>query len=376
MLKFSMLRFVALLLGLSYAYAQSTQSPQELLKEAVTAQQSGNLDLAVKDYRLILENYPDIPEIRSNFGAALAGQGRYAEAIAEYKRALKLKPNPEVELNLALAYYKTADFTSALNTLKKVRPQAPANMQVVTLLADCYLRLGQNKDVIELLTPLQQKDPDNPTFIYLLGTALVRDGQTAKGQLVIDKILRNGDSAEARLLMGTTKYMAKDFSGARDDLQKALDLNADLPDVHAYYGMALLSTGDPAAAKEAFARELKINPNNFDANLQMCLLSRQDEQNDEALKYLQHALQIRPGDPGVRYQIAVLEMATGQLDAARRDLESLIKDSPDFLEAHVSLATVYFRQKRKADGDRERAIVAKLNAAKQAQTEVAAKAAQ
>ena len=376
MLKFSMLRFVALLLGLSYAYAQSTQSPQELLKEAVTAQQSGNLDLAVKDYRLILENYPDIPEIRSNFGAALAGQGRYAEAIAEYKRALKLKPNPEVELNLALAYYKTADFTSALNTLKKVRPQAPANMQVVTLLADCYLRLGQNKDVIELLTPLQQKDPDNPTFIYLLGTALVRDGQTAKGQLVIDKILRNGDSAEARLLMGTTKYMAKDFSGARDDLQKALDLNADLPDVHAYYGMALLSTGDPAAAKEAFARELKINPNNFDANLQMGLLSRQDEQNDEALKYLQHALQIRPGDPGVRYQIAVLEMATGQLDAARRDLESLIKDSPDFLEAHVSLATVYFRQKRKADGDRERAIVAKLNAAKQAQTEVAAKAAQ
>jgi tetratricopeptide (TPR) repeat protein len=287
-----------------------------------------------------------------------------------------LKPNPEVELNLALAYYKTADFTSALNTLKKVRPQVPANMQVVTLLADCYLRLGQNKDVIELLTPLQQKDPDNPTFIYLLGTALVRDGQTAKGQLVIDKILRNGDSAEARLLMGTTKYMAKDFSGARDDLQKALDLNADLPDVHAYYGMALLSTGDPAAAKEAFARELKINPNNFDANLQMGLLSRQDEQNDEALKYLQHALQIRPGDPGVRYQIAVLEMATGQLDAARRDLESLIKDSPDFLEAHVSLATVYFRQKRKADGDRERAIVAKLNAAKQAQTEVAAKAAQ
>ena len=374
MIEFRMFRIVAVLLGVSYGYAQSPQSPQELLKEAVTAQQSGNLDLAIKDYRLILEKYPEIPEILSNFGAALAGQGRYAEAIAQYKHALKLKPNPEVELNLALAYYKTADFTSALNTLKRVRQQSPANLQVVTLLADCYLRLGQNKDVIELLTPIQQKDPDNPTFIYLLGTALVRDGETAKGQLVIDKILRNGDSAEARLLMGTTKYMAKDFSGARDDLQKALNLNADLPDVHAYYGMALLSTGDPAAAKDAFARELKLNPNNFDANLQMGLLSRQDEQNDQALKYLQHALQIRPGDPGVRYQIALVEISAGQLAGASRDLESLIKDSPTFLEAHVSLATVYFRQKRKADGERERAIVAKLNAAKRAQTEIAAQA--
>ena len=36
------------------------------------------------------------------------------------------------------------------------------------------------------------------------------------------------------------------------------------------------------------------------------------------------------------------------------------------MEAHVSLATVYYRLKRKADGDRERATVLKLNAEKQA----------
>jgi tetratricopeptide (TPR) repeat protein len=375
MIEVSMPRGVLLLLLAGFAYAQSTPSPQEILKQAIAAQQSGRLDEAIKNYRLLLKSYPEIPEIRSNFGAALAGEGRYSEAITEYKRALALKPNAQVELNLALAYYKTADFTRALELLKKLRRQEPANMQVVTVLADCELRLGQNKDVIELLTPVQQMYPDNATYIYLLGTALVRDGQTSKGQLIIDKILRNGDSAEARLLMGTTKYMAKDFSGARDEFQKALDLNADLPDVHAYYGMALLATGDPAGAKQAFERELKINPNNFDANLQMGLLLRQDEQNNEAIGYLQHALQIRPGDPGVRYQIAVIEIANGQLDHARGDLESLIKDSPDFLEAHVSLATVYFRQKRRADGERERAIVAKLNVAKQATNEVAAQAA-
>ena len=78
--------------------------------------------------------------------------------------------------------------------------------------------------------------------------------------------------------------------------------------------------------------------------------------------------------PGVLYQIASVELASGQVDQARRDLEALIKTEPKFLEAHVSLATVYFRQKRKLEGERERAIVAKLNAERQTINEVGAKA--
>ena len=337
------------------------------------AQQSGNFDGAVRNYRLILEKYPKISEIRSNLGAALAAEGNYSEAIAEYKQALALKPNPQVQLNLALAYYKSGDLLSAVAALKQVHEKTPDNRQVITLLADCHLRLGENKEVIYLLTPVQRADPENTSFIYLLGTALVRDGQAAQGQLIIDKILKNGDSAEARLLMGTTKFMVKDFSGALEDLQKAVDLNPNLPDLYAYYGQALLITGDQAGARKAFERQLKIDPNNFDSNLRMGVLLHQDEQDDQALQYLHHALQIRPGDFGVRYQIATIEIAKSEIEQAQRDLESLVKEAPQFLEAHVSLATVYFREKRKADGERERALVAKLNTERQAANEIAVK---
>jgi tetratricopeptide (TPR) repeat protein len=217
-----------------------------------------------------------------------------------------------------------------------------------------------------LLTPAQKADPENAAFNYLLGTALVRDGQTAQGQVIIDKILKNGDSAEARLLMGTTKFMVNDFAGALKDFARAVELNPNLPDVYSYYGLAMLSTGDQAGAKKAFERELRSDPNNFDANLRMGVLLRQDEENDEALKFFNHALEIRPGDFGVRYQIATVELAKGQLEQAQRDLEALVKEAPRFTEAHVSLATIYFRQKKKAEGERERAIVAKLNAERQA----------
>jgi tetratricopeptide (TPR) repeat protein len=340
-------------------------SPQEIMKED-----------AVRDYRLLVKEYPNIFEIRSNLGAALAGQGLYSDAIAEYRRALDLKSNTQVRLNFALAYYKTGDFRQAIDTMKRVYVEAPGNMQAVTVLSDCYLKLGQNKDVIALLKPIQQAQPKNETFIYLLGTALVRDGQAEKGQVLIDKILRNGDSADSRMLMGTAKYMVSDYAGAREDLRKAIELNPNLPEAFAYYGMALLSTGDQAGARKAFERELQSDPNNFVSNLHMGVLLREDANYDGALKYLNHALKLRPDDPGVRYQIASIEIAQGRLPEATRDLESLVKDSPNFIEAHVSLATVYFREKRKADGERERAVYAKLNAAQQTQNEVAAKTAQ
>jgi Tfp pilus assembly protein PilF len=55
-------------------------------------------------------------------------------------------------------------------------------------------------------------------------------------------------------------------------------------------------------------------------------------------------------------------MQQGRPDAARRQLEQLVKEAPAFTAAHVTLATVYYRLKRKTDGDRERAIVEKLTA--------------
>jgi tetratricopeptide (TPR) repeat protein len=368
-----MYRLVAVALCASYAFAQS---PQDLLKQAIAAQQSGHFDEAIRIYQGLLAQYPNIALLRSNLGAALSAEGRYSEAITEYNRALKTDPNAEVRLNLALAYYKAGDLSSAIAALKQVHEQQPSNLQAVTVLADCYLKLGQNKQVVDLLTPIQQAHPDEASFTYLLGTALIRDGQTERGQVIIDKILRNGHSAEARLLMGTTKYMASDFSGARDDFQKAAELNPTLPDVSAYYGMALLATGDQPGAKSAFEKELKSNPNNFEANLHLGALLRHDEDYDAALKYLQQALVVRPGDPGVRYQMASIELSQGKLQSAQRDLEALVKESPNFIEAHVTLATVYFREKRKEDGDRERAVFAKLNAARREKNEIAAKPAQ
>jgi len=354
---------------------QTGRAPKDLLKEAEAFHRAGKLDQAINDYKRFLEQYPDVPQARSDLGAALAGAGRYEEAIAEYQRALQLDPLPEIQLNLSLAYYKIGKLSLAVDGLKKVRAELPSDLRPVMLLADCYLRLGQNKEVVELLSPLERSHGDDLGIIYMLGTALVRDGQVAKGQVIINRILKNGDSAEARLLLGTTKLQVNDFSGALTDLQKAVELNPNLPDLYSYYGLALMSTGDQAGAQKAFEQAIKNDPNSFESNLRMGVLLREDQNYGAALQHLRDALDGRPGDLGVRYQIAAAELSLGQVEKARSDLEATVKEAPNFAEAHVSLATAYYRDKRKADGDRERAIVAKLVAEKQA-TEKGVRAAQ
>ena len=79
------------------------------------------------------------------------------------------------------------------------------------------------------------------------------------------------------------------------------------------------------------------------------------------MAHFERALGVRPGDPGVRYQMATIYVSRGETERALPLLEAIVKEAPAFLEAHVTLATVYYRLKRREDGDRERAIVDALN---------------
>ena len=368
-----MYRFALVALGAGFVCshislrAQSNQSPQDLLKEAVTFQQQGKLEEAIRDYELFLDVYPDAPEVRSNLGAALVATGKYARAIEEYKLALMKKSDPKLHLNLALAYYKTDNFADAIPELEKVSTADKDNRQVQTLLGDCYVHVGQNKKAIDLLLPVFEATTSDLAVDYVLGTALARDGQAALAERVINPIMVGGDSAEKHMLLGTAKFAARDYAGALGELRKAAEMNPNLPEVNSYYGQALFSNGHTEESRPIFERELANNPNDFQSNVHVGLLLKQDQKYDDALKFLKRAQASRPGDVAVRYQIALVKMAQGKDQVALDELEEIVSQSPKFLEAHVSLSTLYFRLKRKAEGNREREIVHQLTAERQAQ---------
>lgn len=355
---------LVVLLGLLRASAGSQQAADSasILQRAIAQHQAGDLDGAIRSYREYLAADPDSVQARSNLGAALARAGRYEEAIAEYNRALsKNAENPALLLNLGLAYYKTGHPAEAAARFELAGSLAPQfKDQVTLLLASCYNSLGKYKQAIALLAPLEKEKTGDSAYEYLYGTALVEDGQNARGEAIIDGILSRGDSAEARLLRATLKLRANDHDAAVVEVEKAIALNPKLPGAHARLGEILFAVGEIDRARAAFTQELAVDPDDFLSNLDMGVLAKQDQDYLEARRYFERALRARPNDAGVRYQIANVDLATGNLEPARKALEGLIAESPEFAEAHATLAAVYYRMDRRADGEREHALAKKI----------------
>ena len=339
-----------------------TEDFDRVFVRALEMQKAGDLIGAIDAYKTALSIDATRVDALSNLGAAYVHLGQFDDAIAQYDAALNIEPsNATVRLNLALAYYKSGRPNEAIRPLKIVVATNPDAKNAYLILADCYLQTGQYPDAVTLLQPREAMFQDDLAFAYVLGTALVRTGDEPQGQLYIDRIFKNGDSAEGHLLMGIAHLNQFDYPAAKTELERALRLNPSLPTANSAYGRALLGLGDQAEAERAFRKELSVNINDFESNLMLGSMRKNARDFDAALTYLNRAVAIHPGDLTARKLVASLKLQTGAVAEAAAMLEQIVAESPDAVDAHVQLATAYNRLKRKDDADRERAIVDRLN---------------
>jgi tetratricopeptide (TPR) repeat protein len=350
------------------------QDLNRMFARAVALYNAGDLEGAVREYKAILAQVPESVGVRSNLAVALAHLGRYGEAIEQYQRALAgnlsgLNPAmvQEIHFNLAVAYYQSGQFPQAVSELVRLRAAQPQNLRLALLLADCRLRMSEYQKVISLLSPFAAANAENGALDYLLGMSLLRSHRVKEGEVYINHILSQGDSPQARLLLGAAAFEDLKYDDAMKDFQAAIKLDPHLPSAHSFLGLTYMQMGYHDKAIQAFRDEIAQNPNDFESNLYLGALLKDDQNYDESLRYLRRALEIQPNNLAAQYQLGTVYLATGKLAEARAELEGITRAAPNFVEAHVSLAMVYYRLKDKADGDRERAVVRKLNAAAQAE---------
>jgi len=143
---------------------------------------------------------PRSPEAHSNLAAALVGLGRVDEAVAEYREALALGDNPAIRFNSRSR--TTSRFSSPPRRRSSAgdRPAARARAARV-LLADCFWRSGEVKKVIRSRA-LEEKNADDKAVAYLLGMSYLRSGQSLRGQLLVDRILRRAIPRKRNVMMG------------------------------------------------------------------------------------------------------------------------------------------------------------------------------
>ncbi len=141
-----------MLLAAMLAAGGQAAAGNDAYAHAVALQQAGDREGAAAAYREVLKAQPSHVAARSNLGVVLAQMGHYEEAIEAYRAALAIEPQQhKIRLNLGIALYKAARYGDAVSELAAVRTAEPDNLQARYLEADCHLRMGEPKAVIELL---------------------------------------------------------------------------------------------------------------------------------------------------------------------------------------------------------------------------------
>ncbi|MDX2073663.1 MAG: tetratricopeptide repeat protein [Alphaproteobacteria bacterium] len=124
------------------------------------------------------------------------------------------------------------------------------------------------------------------------------------------------------------------WSDAKADLQKALDLNPDQPDVLNYLGYGLLVRGEALAdAKAMLEKAIALSPNDPQIIDSMGWALYIDGQYHEALPYLERAVELLPNDATVNDHLGDNYWRLGRKSEARFQWERALTFQPEAEEA-------------------------------------------
>ena len=134
-----------------------------------------------------------------------------------------------------------------------------------------------------------------PSILHIRNLHASVDGnEILRGQALVDRLFKGGETPEARLLMGVAHLQRGDYRAAVPELERAVALSDALPGAHSLLGRALMGAGRRDDAIKAFTAELARTPNDFDANLYLGIMLKDDGKLDEAYATYRAALKSNP----------------------------------------------------------------------------------
>src|SRR5216684_2161928 len=139
---------------------------------------SGNATEAVAEYREAIRLKPDFALAHSNLGNALADEGQYDAAIAEYREAIRLAPDfAEARSNLGIILVDEGQYDAAIVEYREAIRLKPDLAQAHDNLGLALDKKGQYDAAIAELREAVRLKPDSAEAHFNLGSALFAKGQ-------------------------------------------------------------------------------------------------------------------------------------------------------------------------------------------------------
>jgi protein O-mannosyl-transferase len=190
----------------------------------------GDLNNAMKHYRLAIIINPDHPDTHYNLGISLADQGHFQEAMDQCGMAVRLDPkHAPAYYNLAYVLMLQGRNDEAVKQLQVAIRLDPEYAKAYGLLGDIFAAEGKNQEAADYYNQALEIEPIMANIHYNLGTIQAKLGQ-------MDEAVRH--------------------------FRKAVELKPDYAKAHNNLGMAMLIQGQIDDAILHFQEALRADPKN------------------------------------------------------------------------------------------------------------------
>ena len=332
-------RYLSALPDLETAAALNNDSVLAGFFMAIVYEHTGRLDEAFSQFSHSLDLFPECYPAALGEARVMEAQGRIQETVRFLQDlVVRFPDNIQIKRQLALAYYRSGDWSRAETAVAEILQRDPRDGEFVLMRAHILIEQGQFLQAQAPLDIYAAVDPNNRLYLFLRARVQAEGYHNRDAALnYLRSILKNspsgadaGDSRTAALLSTVSVYAARLFleSPRREDQAEGRDLLAKLlaVPVPSLEVVSLAVEGaiqreDWKAAKAYLTRLLAERRSAQD--LYAAWLAEKGQGNNAAaLAYARELYELDQGnEEGIIAYISAL-IDTGRQDEAARMIES------------------------------------------------------
>ena len=293
----------------------------------------GNLAIV----RKLASGYPALPQAHFAVAQAAAAVDDDALALEEARQAGRLKPDWDLPAIFEAQLLQAKAPAEAQARLGSYLQKYPGSREAGLNYARLLVLDKKSPEARAQFQSLLKTFPDSPEVLYSVGLLSVQMKDYDAGEAYLGRLLqtRFRDKDGVRFTLGQLAEEKKDFPGALKWYSQIESGQQFIPS-RLRYAQILSKQGKLGEARE-FLRKVNAGEQQTQMLIAEAQLLREANQNAEAFKILNEALQAQPDQPELLYDHALTAEKLERYDILEADLVKLIKIRPDNAHAYNAL---------------------------------------
>ena len=302
-----------------------------------------DFDNAERVLKEMLVYFPDSYTGHYMLGRTYLAEGDAAAAEKQLRKAMALDParlDPKFELlNL---YQQQGDAQAAKRLSEEILSQDPDNIRASLELALYYAKNGMENKSAELLEKLGRRSLNTFEVIVNVVRLYLDPKRYEDAEIVVLGMLKGApESSELNHLAGITYYGLNENRTAVGYFRKVKPESRFYEDAVVHVAFLLHEEGGTDEAVEFLQDALENDPENAEFNYYLGTMFEELESFEQAQSYLQRAVDADPDNPKYHFRLGVVYDKAGDKEASMASMRRVIELDPEHANALNYLGYTY-----------------------------------